>query len=467
MRGIIACAGYVPYQRLDRSSIGDVVRGAGGTGTRGVASYDEDTTTMGFEVARLALRSAPDDLTPGALAFATTSPAYVDKTNATAIHAALRLPPEVPAFDAAGSVRSFSGLLETALNSTRSGLIVAADLRTGLPGSADEAGGGDGSSAILVGSHADGPVIADHLGGSHATEEFTDRWRTPGEMRSRLWEERFGESKYVDLARDAWKRALAAADLSPGDVGRAVVTGLHARAVRRVASDIGVADVVDDLADRVGNTGAAHPGLLLSSALEESDPGTVLALVVLSDGADVFLFRTTDALAAYQPARSVRAQIEDGGSVSYGTFLTWRGVLPVEPPRRPEPARPSAAAAGRSTEWKYGFVGSRDRDSGAEHMPPARVSRIGGELDDMEPLPMADRLGTIATFTVDRMVYSPSPPVIFAVVDFDGGGRFPVELTDVDASEVAIGDRVEMTFRRMFTADGLHNYFWKARPARA
>ena len=31
---------------------------------------------------------------------------------------------------------------------------------------------------------------------------------------------------------------------------------------------------------------------------------------------------------------------------------------------------------------------------------------------------------------------------------------------------VAIGDPVEMTFRRLFTADGIHNYFWKARPAR-
>jgi uncharacterized OB-fold protein len=56
--------------------------------------------------------------------------------------------------------------------------------------------------------------------------------------------------------------------------------------------------------------------------------------------------------------------------------------------------------------------------------------------------------------------------VVFAVVDFDGGGRMPIELTDADPAEVAIGDRVEMTFRRMFTADGLHNYFWKAQPAR-
>ena len=93
-----------------------------------------------------------------------------------------------------------------------------------------------------------------------------------------------------------------------------------------------------------------------------------------------------------------------------------------------------------------------------------RVGIAGGELDDMDQAPMADVTGTIATFTVDHLVYSQSPPVVFAVVDFDGGGRMPIELTDVDTVMVAIGDQVEMTFRRMFTADGLHNYFWKARP---
>jgi hydroxymethylglutaryl-CoA synthase len=75
-------------------------------------------------------------------------------------------------------------------------------------------------------------------------------------------------------------------------------------------------------------------------------------------------------------------------------------------------------------------------------------------------------VGTITTFTIDRLAYSPSPPVVFAVVDFEDGERQPLELTDVDVSEVEIGKKVEMTFRRLFTADGLHNYFWKARLVR-
>ena len=126
----------------------------------------------------------------------------------------------------------------------------------------------------------------------------------------------------------------------------------------------------------------------------------------------------------------------------------------------------SSTAAHRNEEWKFGFVGSRDRGSGAMHMPPSRVSMTGGAVDDMEPVPMSDAVGTVVTCTVDRLAYSPSPPIVFAVVDFDGGGRFPVELTDADADEVASGSRVEMTFRRLFSADGIHDYFWKGRLVR-
>ena len=56
---------------------------------------------------------------------------------------------------------------------------------------------------------------------------------------------------------------------------------------------------------------------------------------------------------------------------------------------------------------------------------------------------------------------------MFAVVDFDGGGRAPLELTDVDADDVHAGMRVVPAFRRLYTADDIHNYFWKVRPARS
>jgi 3-hydroxy-3-methylglutaryl CoA synthase/uncharacterized OB-fold protein len=465
MRGIVSAAGYLPFRRLQRADITAMFGTGGGKGTRSVASYDEDTTTMGVEAARLALRSGGHP-TVDALWFATADPAYLDKTNATAIHAALRLDGDATALDLGGAVRSGVGALRIALEGAGSTLVVSADIRTGLPTSPDESAGGDAAAALLVGDGE--PVIAELLGAGAATDEFVDRWRTPGDQRPRVWEERFGETKYLPLGEQAWIAALKQAGVEAKDLDHVAVTGMHARAVTSLAKRLGVRDGV--LADAhlatVGNPGTAQAGLLLTSMLESAAPGARVALVSLADGADVLVFRVTDAISGFRPARPVLGQIGAGGDVPYGKFLSWRGMVTVEPPRRPEPARVSASAAGRSEGWKFGFVGSRDRSTGALHLPPARVS-AGGALDDMEPAPMADTEGTIVTFTIDKLAYSPSPPIVFAVVDFDGGGRFPVELTDVDATDVRIGDRVAMTFRRLFTADGIHDYFWKARPARA
>ncbi len=467
MRGILSHGAYLPYRRLDRATIAAVAGTGGGKGTRTVASYDEDTTTLGVEAARLALRAT--DVRPGNLWFSTVLPAYLDKTNATAIHAALRLPPSVAVADFGGAVRSASGALRAAFTTWDPTLVVSADIRTGLPGSDDETTGGDGAAALLVGSDEHGPVLAELLGTGTATDEFLDRWRAPGATQSRQWEEKFGETRYLPLAHAALANALSAAGIEGDQVDRLIVTGTHARAIRtveRTLDGIDAAGVAGDRGDAIGNLGAAQAALLLSAELEHSVPGKVIVLLTLADGADAFVLHTTDALATYSPARPIDDQDKASAPVTYGKFLAWRGMLTPEPPRRPEPARPSASAAARSEDWKFGFVGSRDRSTGAIHMPPARVSMEGGAVDDMEPIAMADTRGTIVTYTVDKLVYSPSPPVVFAVIDFDGGGRAPMELTDVDPEDVAIGKPVVMTFRRLFTADGIHNYFWKARPWR-
>jgi hypothetical protein len=220
--------------------------------------------------------------------------------------------------------------------------------------------------------------------------------------------------------------------------------------------------VAATLDDTVGCTGAAHPFLLLSSVLERALPGAVIGLVSLADGADAFFFGVSSVGLPVPLARQVSRQQHQGRIVPYGKYLAWRNELHVEPPRRPDPARVSAPAAGRSTEWKFGFVGSRVPGSSEVRLPPAVPGADPGVVPD--PAPMAEVLGTVATFTVDRLAYSPSPPIVFAVVDFDGGGRLPIELTDVGPEEVSIGTRVEMTFRRLSVADGIINYFWKARP---
>lgn len=469
---------------------------------RAVSGPDEDTTTMGAEAARWALRGTAPPATsetgapaPGApvsgawapgdpgtrgptidnLWFATATPAYLDKTNATAIHAALRLGEEAGAFDCGGGLRSGIGALRLALAGTGTALVVAADQRDGLPGSNDETAAGDAAAAVVVADDRPGtPVLAEVVAIGTATDEFVDRWRSPGERRSRTWEERFGETRYVPLARRAAARALAAADLGGHGVDRMVVTGMHARATRSATAAIARDGTIPpdrlagDRAGAIGRPGTAQPLLALVDLLEQAAAdgavGRTLLVVHLADGADAMVVRTTAALGQWRPLRPVGAQVAAGVPLAYGRFLAWRGMLTPEPPRRPPPPRVSAPAAARNESWKFGFVGSRSGSSGSVHLPPARLAMDGGALDDMEPVAMADATGRIVTFTVDTMVHSPDPPVVFAVVDFDGGGRFPVELTDVDADAVAIGTPVELTFRRLSSADGIHDYFWKARP---
>ena len=62
---------------------------------------------------------------PTPLWFATSQPAYLDKTNATAVAAALRLPGDVGAFDFGGALRSGMGALVAALGGGGTTLVVA------------------------------------------------------------------------------------------------------------------------------------------------------------------------------------------------------------------------------------------------------------------------------------------------------------------------------------------------------
>ena len=56
--------------------------------------------------------------------------------------------------------------------------------------------------------------------------------------------------------------------------------------------------------------------------------------------------------------------------------------------------------------------------------------------------------------------------MVLAMIDFEGGGRVELEVTDCEPETIHIGQELELTFRRLYTADGVHNYFWKARPVR-
>jgi 3-hydroxy-3-methylglutaryl CoA synthase/uncharacterized OB-fold protein len=454
VHGILSYGSYLPRPRLSREEVGRLLGSRAGKGERVSASFDEDATTLAVEACRAALGGDPDPRAGVAnLWLATTSPPYLDKTNAAIAHAALSLPADSFAADVNGAARS--GIAALLAAASQGGLAALADVRTGRPQSADESGGGDGAAAFLFGA---GEPIAELLATAAASSEFLDRWRDPSEAVSDVWEERFGAETLKPLVRETAARVLAKAGVEQADH---VVLVSSSAGLRRVATTL-VTGAVSTGTTPIGHAGAADAGLALAATLDVAAPGQTILLISASDGCDALLLRTTDALPVRRQPTPVAAQIA-GSPVPYARYLTWRGLLDREPPRRPEPEAPAAPPSARTAAWKFSFSGSRCRACDFVHLPPARSCKRCGTVDQMDEARMSSSEGRIATFTVDHLAYSLSPPVAQAVVDFDGGGRYTLEVADADEADLAVGRRVSLTFRRLFTAGGVHNYFWKAR----
>jgi len=85
----------------------------------------------------------------------------------------------------------------------------------------------------------------------------------------------------------------------------------------------------------------------------------------------------------------------------------------------------------------------------------------------MEYYRFSDKKGTIFSFTVDHLAFTPNPPGIYAVIDFDGGGRFWFDMTDCDpeynrdryASRDVVLDEGTLMKKEVLLA-----YFWKVVP---
>jgi hydroxymethylglutaryl-CoA synthase len=470
MAGIVSYGSYIPYRRLKRAAIAQVLSGAAtGKGERAVASFDEDSASMAVEAVRDALKAAPKG-TIGTLIFATTTPPYAEKLNAAIVGAATRLPAELRALDMAGSVRAgISALLQgadAAAGSKAHAIVAMADCRLGAPEGKAEQQNGDGAAAFVLGTEG---VIAEIEASASVTREFLDTWRAPGERFAHSWEERFSMTQaHSPLLTKVVQDVLAKAKCAPGDLAKIIIDAPNPRSADEFlrALKLDPSKIGDNFALTVGQAGAAHPGLMLTGVLPQLKPGDRVLVASVADGADALVLRATSAIASFKPVRSVGQQIESKGDVTYGNYLKWREILPTEPPRRPDPERPAGPPMLRAEQWKFGFVGTRCTACGTPQLPPQRVCVKCRAFDKMEPYPFADRTARIATYAIDRLAFSLNPPTVNVVIDFEGGGRFLCEMTDCEPEKVAIGQEVEMTFRRLFTADGVHNYFWKARPRR-
>ena len=470
MVGITAYGAYIPFNRLERRCLTEAFGEPALPGEKAVANYDEDSVTMAVEAARNCLNGLSPDGLDGVY-FATTTPPYREKQSATTIAAAIDAPQLVRTADFTSSLRAGSAALLAAADAANSGarsvLVAAADCRLGAAGGQFEQLFGDAAAALVIGREN---VLVEIEDACTVAGDVITQWREAEDRYVRTWEDRFVINRgYTPLVTRALTIIAGRNGITPQDINKLVLYAPSPRYQATTALSLGFQkqQLQDGLFDTVGIAGAAHALLMLTAALEQAGPGERILLVTFGEGTDAVLFRVTENIRQFLPRRSTTAYLQSRkNSMNYQTYLRWKNMLQFEPPRRPDPDRPSAPAMWRNSKNNLAFYGSRCNNCGTPQIPAQRICVSCRTKDQMSPYRFADIGARIATYTIDHLTFSQDPPTVFAVIDFAGGGRLLCEMTDCDPAAVSIGMEVEMSFRRLYEAGGIHNYYWKARPKR-
>jgi len=453
--GISNYGAYLPSWKLTTTKFGAESFKLNSKQSRSVSYFDEDTVTMSVE-ASCCLKF--QDSESCEVNVATATPTYLDKSPAASICEVIGAPSHTRAIDFHGLRSGASGLWNALSNH---GISISADVRVSAPGSADELAVGDGSA--MFDCRGD-EFIASLLSSSSRTEEFLDRWRLPGESFISSWDDRFSIDIYVELITQVATDALAIAKLE--STTRTVVSCPNPRAAALARKLLKSSGEDGELEKLIGFTGSAHLGLLICDALDQSEPGDTILAINAADGADAFVFEVTGHIKNKKQSLTVRQQAQTQHPIAYERYLRWRSLIDLRGPRRPEPDAPAAPPMWRRADWKYGLVASRCLKCETVCAPPARVCSNCGSIDTFVQHSMKDLGGTVASMTVDFLQPTLDPPMILAVIDVNGGGRRSAEVTDNPSGEIQVGEKLQPSFRKIHSSNGIHNYFWKVRPER-
>lgn len=480
MTGIISYAAYLPHYRLNRMSIFSAMGWLNpalvmnAAGEKAVASFDEDAVTMAVAAGKRCLQGF-DTNELGSLYFATTTAPYRERQCANIIAGALCAPEEIRSADFGGALKAGSSALLAALeysaaNGDKQALTCAADCRLGKASSLQEMIFGDGAAAVLVGSEK---PIALFKGSYSLSYDFVDQLRGADTTYNRQWEDRWvRDMGYEQFIPEAVTALCRRHDLKPSDFAKVIYPCYYGAARRNINKKLGLdtAQVEDDLLQESGDTGAAHPLLMLCKTLEEASPGDKLLLVSYGNGCDALYFEVTAEIDGFKNRRRFSDTLASRSELdNYNKFLAWRKMIPVDLGLRGEEEQVTRwSMVWRSRKAILGLQGSRCLACGTQQYPPQRVcvNPDCGAMDEMEPLNLSDKGGKIVSYTSDMLAASINPPAIYGNVDFNEGGRGMFEFADCTLEDLQVGKAVEFTFRIKYYDPKRDTtfYFWKAVP---
>ena len=477
--GILSFGAYIPRLRLQRQAIAaanswfnPVLRGLA-KGERAMANWDEDAVTMAVEAARDCLAGF-DHRAVASLYLASTTHPFDDRQNASIAAGALHLRPALRSLDAGGSLRAATSTLVTALAAAAGteghALLAAGDHRLAKAASPQEMQYGDGAAALLIGS---GRPIAQLVGAHSETVDFVPQFRAHGRAHDYAWEERWiRDEGYMKIVPRTIGALLKATGTEASAVSAFCLPCTLSRVIPGVGKRVGITDgaVRDNLVAVCGDTGAAHPLVMLIQALEDAKPGDLILVAAFDSGCDALLFRVTDAITALPARRGVKGSLARRKEEAiYQRYLAFNDLVALERGMRAEGDKGTPLSLlYRNRDMITSLIGGRCRTCGTLQYPRGRycVNPQCKALDSQDDQSFADRPASVMSYTADLLTYCPDPPAYYGMIQFDGGGRMMIDFTDVDEGKVDVGTPMRMTFRikDVDAARGFVRYYWKAAP---
>jgi len=480
MIGITSYGAYIPRLRLDRMAIFQAMGWFApaiimvAQGERSMCNHDEDALTMAVAAARDCLTGKDKRQIDGSYLCSTTLP-FADRQNAGILKTALNLRDAMITADFTSSLRAGTTGLLTALEVVQGGsrkniLVTAADKRETRPAYFYEMWFGDGAAAMLVGTE---DVIAEFKGSYTVSYDFVDHYRGAGKTYDYMWEERWvREEAYSKFIPEAVGGLMKKIGITMDDVQKVVFPCLFKAEHKAIAKMLGASPekVIDTMHEVCGETGAAHPLLMLTAALEQAKPGDGILLAGFGQGCDALYFKATEAIAKLAPRSGVKGSLANKKTIdNYMKFLKFRNLIDPEMGIRAEaPTQTAMTVLWRKRKMLTGLVGGRCRDCGTPQFPKMDicVNPKCGHVNTQDDYEFADVPARIKTFTGDLLAVSVDPPTTYGMIQFEGGGRFMADFTDCELADCKVGLPLKMAFRRRFTDSerGFAGYFWKAVP---
>lgn len=479
MAGIVSYGGYIPWYRINRgilySAMGWLNPASFLPGEKSVANYDEDSITMAVAAGMDCISEMDRNKIDGVF-FSTTSSPYRERQEAGIIATSLDLRNDIRTADFSNSLKSATTAIISACEAIKAGemkniLVCSADTRTGKAGGYQEEMYGDGAAALLIG---DENVIATIDGYYSVSYDFVDHWRSEMDKFDRTWEDRWiRDEGYEKFIIESITGLAKKYNLTPSDISKVVYPCMYVRAHSTIGKKLGLSpnQIQPHMFEMIGNTGTPYPIMILISALEEAKPKDKIVMASFGNGSDALLFTVTEEIEKIRGKRKgIKKYLTSKRDLSsYEKYLNFRQMIPIEAGFRGETIAPTSV----STMWRHrkeilALVGSKCKKCNTPQYPPQKICANPecGAIGEMEEYRFSDKKGVVFSYTEDILAFSPNPPAIYGIVDFEGGGRGIFDFTDCERGEVKVNMTVEMSFRRKFLDEfrGISGYFWKATP---